>query len=38
MLVIYGTESEELAAAQSRVPTLHPIRVKPKYPFGSHHT
>ncbi|XP_057366937.1 probable tyrosyl-DNA phosphodiesterase [Daphnia carinata] len=38
LLVIYGAESEELSEAKSRVPTINTIRVKPKYPFGSHHT
>ncbi|KAI9557608.1 hypothetical protein GHT06_017436 [Daphnia sinensis] len=38
LLVIYGAESEELLEAKSRVPTINTIRVKPKYPFGSHHT
>ncbi|KZS04356.1 putative Tyrosyl-DNA phosphodiesterase [Daphnia magna] len=38
LLVIYGVESKELSEAGSRVPTINTIRVKPKYPFGSHHT
>lgn len=38
LLVIYGVESEEMQEAHKLVPTIQTVRVKPKYPFGSHHT
>ena len=31
-------ESEEMTEGSKLVPTLQTFRVKPKYPFGSHHT
>jgi len=38
LLIIYGVESEEMQGAHKLVPTIQTVRVKPKYPFGSHHT
>lgn len=38
LLVVYGMESEEMRTAHTLVPTMKTVRVKPKYPFGSHHS
>ena len=38
LTILYGMESDEMAEGPKLVPTLQTFRVKPKYPFGSHHT